>query len=148
MNCAYFIDLRRFGLLIAPLVFMAMPGCDNSPTVSDALVQMEIVIPKLTDTLPSVQHGFLVAKYDASKIGLLKWYYSTDKMKTWREMNIQDNLGLPSDEGFHTPYEDPYEYDVRRWWPSLDTLSDTTLYIKLTAYGGLPFIIKGPIVIR
>lgn len=140
--------LRKTGFPILFAGFILLTGCDNSPTSQDSLIEMEIVVPKLTDTLSSVQHGFLVAKYDASKVGLLKWYYSKDEQKTWLEMSILDNGERPSAVVFNTQDEDPYAYDVRRWWPSLDTLSDTTMYIKLAAYGGSPFIIKGPVSIR
>jgi hypothetical protein len=141
-------NLRKLGSITVLPVCLSLPGCDNTQSTPDSLVPMEIVVPKLTDTLPSVQHGFIVAKYDASKVGLLTWYYSKDEMLTWQNMSIMDSHTLSSEERGTISCEDPYAYDVRRWWPSLDTLSDTTIYIKLAAYGGLPFIIKGPIAIR
>jgi hypothetical protein len=109
---------------------------------------MEIVEPRLTDTLPFVEHTFLMAKYDPKKVGLFTWFYSLDNKKNWIPMTTEENRTLQYQKSMAAQKEDPYSYDIRRWWPALDNLIDTSIYIKLSAYGGEKSIIKGPIIIR
>jgi hypothetical protein len=137
-----------FTLLIPGILCFILLKCNRSSVVNESVVEMEILVPHLTDTLPSIEHGFLVAKYDSKKVGLLTWYYSLNQQQTWKAMSVADNGALVTNEVRYEYAEDPYSYNVRRWWPSLDTLSDTIIFIRLTAYGGAPSIVKGPIVIR
>lgn len=136
--------IRSFYLLMS-LLFITGISCNNQKIVEVAPPEKEceILSPITGQVYNPYNPMYLIAKYDIMQFSALRWEYSLDKGMTWLEMKTE-RVG---DEPYYT--DDPiYDFDVKQWTPLDNSVEDTVVWIKGSAYAGTKFIIKKDIAIR
>ena len=136
--------IRSFYLLMSLLLITCI-SCNNQKIVEVAPPEKEceILSPISGQMYSPYNPMYLIAKYDIMLFSALRWEYSLDNGITWFEMITESNNAEPDD------VSDPiYAFDVKQWTPTDNSIEDTIVWIKGSAYAGTKFVIKKDITIR
>ena len=136
--------IRTFYLLLLPLLLITFLSCDNQKVVDvDVAPECEILSPVSGQIYSPYNPLHLIARYDRMKFNAPWWQFSLDEGKTWKDITITGN-----DPKSETVLDVIYDFDVKQWTPFDDTLVDTLVWIKASAYAGTKYVITKNIIIK
>ena len=136
--------IRSFYLLMSLLLITCI-SCNDQKIVEVPPPEQECkILSPISGQMYSPDNPMhLIAKYDIMLFSALRWEYSLDNGITWFEM-ITERNDAEQDYG-----SDPiYAFDVKQWTPIDNTIEDTVVWIKGSAYAGTKFVIKENIRIK